>query len=105
MRDHRRMISGRTVPARASYLITEGRPDLLSQPSCLTAKGVAVSSGGAMPPHLLPGYALARQRTKIANTPQNTGDAFAPLVLPLLYDFPDPGKYHRFPCSSPPRTR
>jgi hypothetical protein len=23
-------------------------------------------------------------------------------VLPLLHDFPDPGRSHRFPCSSPP---
>jgi hypothetical protein len=27
------------------------------------------------------------------------------LVLPLLHDFPDPGRSHRFLCSSPPRTR
>ena len=26
----------------------------------------------------------------------------ARLVLLLLHDFPDPGKSHRFPCSSPP---
>jgi hypothetical protein len=25
-----------------------------------------------------------------------------PAVLPLLHDFPDPGRSHRFPCSSPP---
>ena len=31
-------------------------------------------------------------------------DASAPLLLPLLHDFPDPGRSHRFPCSSPPRT-
>ena len=29
-------------------------------------------------------------------------DVFDPLVLLLLHDFPDPGKFHRFPCSSPP---
>jgi hypothetical protein len=29
-------------------------------------------------------------------------DASAPLLLPLLHDFPDPGRSHRFPCSSPP---
>jgi hypothetical protein len=28
--------------------------------------------------------------------------AFAPLLLPLLHDFPDPGRFHRFPGSSPP---
>jgi len=28
--------------------------------------------------------------------------AFAPILLPLLHDFPDPGRFHRFPCSSPP---
>ena len=27
--------------------------------------------------------------------------ASAPVVLLLLHDFPDPGKSHRFPCSSP----
>ena len=26
----------------------------------------------------------------------------AAVLLLLLYDFPDPGKFHRFPCSSPP---
>ena len=30
--------------------------------------------------------------------------ASAPAVLLLLHDFPDPGRSHRFPCSSPPRT-
>jgi hypothetical protein len=39
---------------------------------------------------------LRRQRIEHA-----AGQAAAPtrLVLPLLHDFPDPGKYHRFPCS------
>jgi hypothetical protein len=30
--------------------------------------------------------------------------ASARLLLPLLHDFPDPGRFHRFPCSSPSDT-
>jgi len=51
-----------------------------------------------------PGHAQARWRAKQRTRRGISGRAHLPLELPLLQDFPDPGRSHRFPCSSAPRT-
>jgi uncharacterized protein with HEPN domain len=38
--------------------------------------------------------------TVVEPGPDDTAGALAWVALLLLHDFPDPGKYHRFPCSS-----
>ena len=50
--------------------------------------------------HLPPGDAQARWQAK-QRTRCGISGVCAPLLLPFLHDFPDPGRFHRFPCSSP----
>jgi hypothetical protein len=50
----------------------------------------------------MPALAVQPRTDQIANTPRNTRVRPAPFLLLLLHDFPDPGRSHRFPCSSPP---
>ena len=66
------------------------------------ARYASSASGSPALPYSLPRpepLRLRRQRIEHA-----AGQEAAParLVLPFLHDFPDPGRFHRFPCSSPP---
>jgi hypothetical protein len=56
---------------------------------------------GAGAPHGAPSRAEARSRHK-QRTLNGMSGCVAPLLLHWLHNFPDPGRFHRFPCSSPP---
>ena len=65
----------------------------------------AVSGPGADAQHLPPAAnAQGQMADQIANTSRDIRACLAPVVLLLLHDFPEPGRSHRFACSSP-RTR
>ena len=56
---------------------------------------------GADAPGLPPSHAQVGGGPKNEHAAEYPG-TFTPLLLPLLHDFPDPGRSHRFPGSSPP---
>jgi hypothetical protein len=62
---------------------------------------VAVSGAAQMSPHLRPATYRPGGGPNSEHTAAYPG-APTRLVLLLLHDFPDPGRFHRFACSSPP---
>ena len=87
-------------PARAAQLPST-RKALL--PLTGAAARVRSAAREQMPRTCRPSDVQARWRTK-QRTLYGIAGCVRPILLPLLHDFPDPGKYHRFPCSVP-RTR
>jgi hypothetical protein len=74
VRDHRRMISGRTVPARAfSKLITEGSPGPAFTAQLPDSRGRRSQLWRSNAPAPAARLCTSQAADKIANTPQNTG--------------------------------
>jgi hypothetical protein len=50
----------------------------------------------------LPKAGTATPAPAAHRTRRRMGGCAGPPRVTSLHDFPDPGKFHRFPCSSPP---
>ena len=80
------------------------QPDLPPHGRCrppATGSAQPGSGLGATTPDLPPSHDQDRQQNNSEHVTEYLGLSGA-VMLPLLHDFPDPGKSHRFPGSSPP---
>jgi hypothetical protein len=82
-------------------LIMEGGPVCPRSPAAGYPRGAAASGAGA---HARTWH-IATYEPGSGPDSEHAAEwpgASAALALLLLHDFPDPGRFHRFPCSSPP---
>jgi hypothetical protein len=72
-----------------------------AQPSCRVPEDAAASGAGADARTCRTATHRPGSGPESEHAAEYPGGS-APAVLPLLHDFPDPGRFHRFPGSSPP---